>query len=156
MTPADQIETRNLAYLSRQRGNAHGLPLLNALVDEIFESAGHDDGCSFMRHVGQRMATDIGIPTAQTLESLEQVINAHWAEMDWGWVAAETDGRSLTLTHGAYPGAGTDSSLWQAGFAALLEGLYEAWLAALGQGATLRVSCTGRSNMALVFRCHGA
>lgn len=156
MTPTDPVEVRSLAYLARQRGDAHGLPLLKALIEEMFASAGDDDGCSFMRHVGRRMASDMGAPTAQTLETLEQSINARWAEMDWGWVSLVTDGRSLTLTHGAYPGAGAGAGQWQTAIAALLEGLYEAWLAVLGEGATLRVSCTERHDMALVFRCHGA
>lgn len=156
MTPADHIDARSLAYLARQRSDAQGLPLLKALIAEIFASAGDADGCSFMRHVGRRMAGDLGAPSARTLEALEQAINARWAEMDWGWVSLITDGRSLTLTHGAYPGAGTEASHWQAAMAALLEGLYEAWLAVLGEGATLRVSCTEQHDMALVFRCHGA
>jgi hypothetical protein len=122
----------------------------------MFDSAGEHDGCAFMRHVGRRMANELGTPSASTLEALEETINNQWLGMDWGWVTLTTDGRSLTLTHGAYPGAGGGSSQWQAAMAALLEGLYEAWLVVLGEGAPLKVSCMEQLDMALVFRCHGA
>lgn len=156
MTSANPIEARSLAYLAKQRGSAQGLPMLQALVGEMFDSAGEHDGCSFMRHVGRRLASELGTPSASTLEELEQDINSRWMGMDWGWITLATDGKSLTLTHGSYPGAGGSSSQWQSAMAALLEGLYEAWLVVLGEGASLRVSCTEQIDMALVFRCHGA
>lgn len=156
MTSANQFESRSLAYLSEQRGSAQGLPMLLALVGEMFDSAGEHDGCSFMRHVGRRLATELGTPSAGTLEELEQTINSRWAGLDWGWITLTSDGKSLTLIHGAYPGAGVGSAKWPSAMAALLEGLYETWLVVLGEGATLKVSCTEQSGMALVFRCHGA
>lgn len=156
MTSANHIETRSLAYLAKQRGSAQGLPMLQALVGEMFDSAGEHDGCSFMRHVGRRLAAELGAPDVSTLEELELAINSRWIGMDWGWITLTTDGKSLTLIHGAYPGAGAGSAQWQSAMAALLEGLYEAWLVVLGEGATLKVSCTEQVDMALVFRCHGA
>ncbi|RRV17405.1 cellulose biosynthesis protein BcsD [Pseudomonas saudiphocaensis] len=156
MTPANPIETRSLSYLARLRGSTQSLPLLQALVGEMFDSAGEHDGCLFMRHVGRRMAKELGVPAATSLEELERVINQRWAEMDWGWVELSSDGRSLTLVHGAFPGAGSGSDQWRSAMSALLEGLYEAWLVTLGEGAALKVSRTELLDMALAFRCHGA
>ncbi len=155
MTLANDIHARSLAYLTARRRNAQGLPMLQAVVEEIFDSAGEADGRAFMQHVGGRMAAQLGAPDAATLEALEQAINDRWCDMDWGWVTLATDGRSLTLTHGAYPGAGTGSSQWSSAVVALLEGLYETWLVSLGEGAALRVSCIEQLDFALVFRCHG-
>jgi len=104
---------------------------LRALAEEVDSSAGPSARDALLRGVGHRMARMMPLPPASSMETLELEMNDALSSTDWGRVRLdlqESD-RCLVLTHTALPrigSAGDPPGTW---LAAVLEGLYEGWMA---------------------------
>ncbi len=104
---------------------------LRALAEEVDSLAGAGDRDDMLRGVGRRMSRLMPLPPVQSLQALEMEINDVLNGVGWGEVElqlSEAD-RSLHIAHHGFPrvgSLGTPSGQW---LSALLEGLYDAWLA---------------------------
>lgn len=115
---------------------------LRAMADEIDAVGGANARDSLLRAVGQRVATMRPVGSAPNMETLAMEMNDQLAAIGWGmvnFVLSERD-RSLLITHSHLPrvgAAGDPPGTW---LSAMLEGLYETWLAQLpGSDQTLVV-----------------
>lgn len=136
-SPAPSVaEDAEAAYRSALLA-ATPLPgFFEALVDELFAVAAADNAASFLRQVGRRMAGALTLPASETLEALAAAMNGRLLAARWGWVELAEVENGIRIRHGALPVAGTGASAQ--GVAALLEGLYSAWLAQAGGGEHLQ------------------
>ncbi len=106
---------------------------LRALADEIDGVSGGAARDALLRGVGRRMASTNPLPASTDTQALALEMNDRLA--GWGWGStrlrvSDTE-RVLLITHTGLPGiggAGDPPGTW---LAAVLEGLYEAWLNAL-------------------------
>lgn len=106
---------------------------LRALAEEIDSVGGLVARDALLRSVGRRMALLNPLPVAPDVAGVELELNGMLA--DWGWGAtrlhlSESE-RALIISHYGLPvigSAGDPPGTW---LSALLEGLYEGWLAQL-------------------------
>lgn len=104
---------------------------LRAMADEIDESLGIDARDALLRASGARMARLAPLSAVGTLDALEVEMNDALAAMGWGRtsLAFDDSARELRITHHGLPRVGTAGDPPGTWLAALLEGLYETWLA---------------------------
>ncbi len=106
-------------------------PFLRALAEEVDSLAGAGERDDMLRGVGRRMARLTPLPAVQTLVALEIELNDALDTLGWGSVTLHVNeaDRALEVTHSGLPrigSLGTPAGQW---LSALLEGLYDAWLA---------------------------
>ncbi len=104
---------------------------LRALAGEIDAQGGAAARDELLRGIGRRMAGLAPLPQVGSMAALEMEMNEALQEMGWGSVrlALHEEERSLVITHVGLPrigGAGDPPGLW---LSAVLEGLYESWMA---------------------------
>ena len=104
---------------------------LRALADEIDAQGGEEARDELLRAVGRRMAALVPLPPVATLEALEIEMNEALYCLGWGstMLTLEPTEQSLTIVHTGLPrvgGAGNPPGQW---LSAVLEGLYESWIA---------------------------
>lgn len=127
MTEPDQAA---LSYLARRDVSGQWRSFVRALVETLDAHLDAATRGGLLRSVGAQMGAEMPLRPATTLAGLEARMNEALAQLAWGYVAIsldETD-RSLRLTHRAAPAigvAGDEAGGW---IAAVLEGLYGAWL----------------------------
>jgi hypothetical protein len=103
---------------------------LRALAEEIDETAGVAARDTMLRSVGKRMAALLPLPQAVSFGALEMEMNELLGAIGWGGVRLtllESE-RTLVLEHHCLPrigAAGDPPGTW---LAAVLEGLYAAWM----------------------------
>ena len=108
-------------------------PFLRALADEVDDAGGAEGRDALLREVGRRLARHHPLPAASRVDVLELEVNEALAAMGWGSAnlrVSEAD-RALMIEHAGLPGvggAGDPPGTW---LSAVLEGVYEVWLAAL-------------------------
>jgi hypothetical protein len=106
---------------------------LRGMADEIDAVGGATARDTLLRHVGHRIAVMRPVGAAPNMETLAMEMNDQLAAIGWGMVGivlSERD-RSLLITHSQLPrigAAGDPPGTW---LSAMLEGLYEGWLAQL-------------------------
>jgi hypothetical protein len=106
---------------------------LRALAEEVDGVGGPTARDALLRRIGWRMAAMRPLTTAPNMETLAMELNDALATFGWGSVGFqlnETD-RSLLITHTGLPrigAAGDPPGTW---ISAVLEGLYEGWMAQL-------------------------
>ncbi len=104
---------------------------LRALAVEIDAQAGPQGRDTLLRGVGQQMARLRPLPAVTSMEALELEMNETLAAMGWGrtHIALQEAERCLVISHSDLPRVGSKgepAGLW---LAAVLEGLYETWMA---------------------------
>jgi hypothetical protein len=104
---------------------------LRALADEIDAQRGESARDELLRATGRRMARLLPLPEVASVEALEIEINEALGSLGWGsaTVMLEETERRLAILHTQLPrlgGAGEPPGLW---LSAVLEGLYETWIA---------------------------
>ncbi len=104
---------------------------LRALADEIDTQRGEGARDEMLRATGRRMARLLPLPDVASVEALAMEMNEALAAIGWGMTSLtlEEDERRLTILHTGLPrlgGAGDPPGLW---LSAVLEGLYETWIA---------------------------
>ncbi len=104
---------------------------LRAMADEIDASFGAEARDEMLRGAGARMAWLAPLSAVGTLDALEVEMNDALAAMGWGRTSLVFDNvaRELRITHHGLPRIGTAGDPPGTWLGALLEGLYEAWLA---------------------------
>lgn len=104
---------------------------LRAMADEIDGSFGAEARDTLLRGAGARMARLAPLSAVGTLDALEVEINDSLTAMGWGRASLAFDdtARELRITHHGLPRVGTAGDPPGTWLAALLEGLYETWLA---------------------------
>lgn len=108
-------------------------PFLRALAEEVDSLGGPDVRDTLLREVGRRMARFQPLPFTTRMDVMELDANETLAALGWGSVSfrvAEQD-HALLIDHAAWPsvgGAGDPPGSW---LSAVLEGLYEGWMAQL-------------------------
>lgn len=119
---------------------------LRALATEMDALAGAERRDEVLRSVGRRMAALRPLPETDTLEALELEMNETLADLGWGSARLSLDeaDRALLIHHTGLPrlgAAGEPAGLW---LSAVLEGLYEGWMARQpGGDASLAASRIG-------------
>jgi hypothetical protein len=119
---------------------------LRALAIEIDALAGAERRDEVLRSVGRRMAALRPLAETDTLEALELEMNETLADLGWGSARLSLDeaDRALLIHHTGLPrlgAAGEPPGLW---LSAVLEGLYEGWMARQpGGDASLAASRIG-------------
>ena len=159
--PAVELPDWKVGELNREAWILRGTPrqwppLVVALAQELADAGVPDAARAFLRHVGRRMAEAAPLPPVETLEALQDAINAVWRALDWGWVRLLVRKDGILIVHGAWPEltAPPGGEAWPAAAAAILEGVYAAWFEA--QGSPLkRTETVGPRAGAMEFR-HGA
>lgn len=106
---------------------------LRSLADEIDGVSGAAARDALLRGIGRRMAATNPLPATGDTQALSLEMNDRLAGWGWGSAALSLNDteRTLVITHSGLPrigGAGDPPGTW---LAAVLEGLYEAWLNAL-------------------------
>ena len=106
-------------------------PFLRALIEEIDSLTGAAERDEMLRSVGRRMAKGLPLTSVGSLESLELEINDTLEAINWGSarLTLNEGQRSLIISHTGLPRIGAAGSPPGTWLAALLEGLYETWLA---------------------------
>ncbi len=104
---------------------------LRGFAEEVDSLAGPGERDDMLRGIGRRMARMVPLPPARDLATLEMEMNEALATLGWGEVRLQLlePERKLQMTHMGLPriGAlGAPPGLW---LSALLEGLYDGWLA---------------------------
>lgn len=104
---------------------------LRALADQVDHLAGAGERDELLRSIGRRMARMLPLPAVASLEALELEMNDALEALGWGAVSMRLDEAepALMISHAGLPrigSLGTPPGQW---LSALLEGLYETWLA---------------------------
>lgn len=135
MTNVTEHEQRNSHYFNSQHCTKQWQSFIQVFIEEIYQTAGDEDACSFLRHMGARLAKIHPVALYDSIEELERSMNRILSSLDWGWVQIQVRETSLVFYHGAFPlpSFGKAESEREARvFSALLEGLYHGWMVALG------------------------
>jgi len=133
---ADHISLRYYAQQHCARQWAHFIAAMFAEFEERVDPVEADQ---FLETLGSRMAQSLPLRRCDSLEELEEDINAVLEGIDWGWVRIAENGGHIEIVHGAYPLVPQDEQR-RSWLAPTLEGLYTEWMT--GQGGD--PSCSAR------------
>jgi hypothetical protein len=122
----------SLTYLARRGVSAQWRGFLRALIETLEANLDTASRDALLRAVGARLGGLIPLPPCASLAELETRMNEALAGCDWGWVelALDPQDRALVLTHSAAPFVAAGAEAGGVWIAAVLEGLYGAWLGA--------------------------
>ncbi|NEX60033.1 cellulose biosynthesis protein BcsD [Noviherbaspirillum galbum] len=132
-------------YFRGQQVSVQWLPVLRAMGSELAGSADEGDLARLFHAIGGRMAASASehFQSVQTLDQLQERLNAYWAHVNWGWVALNEVKGGMDIVHYASPLAeafGQQTINWTA---ALLEGFYQSIFKVLGAGDKMAVRHMG-------------
>ncbi len=104
---------------------------LRGFAEEVDVLAGPGERDDMLRGIGRRMSGMLPLPPARDLPTLEIEINDTLATLGWGKVRLHLleSERMLQLTHLGLPRIGSLGAPPGSWLSALLEGLYDGWLA---------------------------
>lgn len=105
--------------------------VVRAMAEEVDTLAGAGERDDLLRGVGRRLSRLMPLPAVHTLDALEIEMNEALEQAGLGAVKLELHeaDRSMRLLHTGLPrlgSIGTPSGMW---LSAMLEGLYDGWLA---------------------------
>ena len=130
---------RSVVYHESQQGSRQWRAFLGVLMRELKATAG-DQAEDFLRHLGACMADTMPLERYDTLEEMVAAINTHWHRINWGWCAMQPQGDGIHIVHGAWPRVDVRvDHEWPASLAAVLEGIYGAWLRQQGGGEVVPI-----------------
>lgn len=134
-------QAQNLAYYRNRQCNTQWRDFLSVLLEELDSNVGANEVRAFFNALGMKLAKRFPLNEHDTLEEFEANANQIWRELDWGWCQFSAETTQITVLHDGWPNPdeGNDS-LWPLSFAALLQGIYTAWLRAQGGDASLEVN----------------
>ena len=132
MSGTQLADPTTLSYLARRGVAVQWRGFLRALVETLDAHLDASSRDSLLRAVGGRMAALAPMPACATLAELESRMNDVLAAADWGYVQLSLDAtaKALMINHAAAPLVSTHHDATGGWVAAVLEGLYGAWLAA--------------------------
>jgi hypothetical protein len=126
--------------------------LLSALAAEFESQLCRAELRELMGRIGARFAAAHPLPPCESTSCVAVAINARWTSIQWGYVELTDAGESLRITHYGAPLAafGADALSWSPAF---LQGVYQAWLDAMG-AIDLAVVQTGAPEDGFVVEFH--
>lgn len=134
----------NLDYFTRRHCAPQWRAFVSELVGEFYDQVEVELAESFFRRLGGRMAKDLPLGAASSLEDLEKRINLRLDQIDWGWVRLRETDQAIEVAHGAYPVVAPAGDAPDSWIVQVLEGLYTEWLNAIGGDDTLSARSTAR------------
>ncbi len=104
---------------------------IRALADEVDSLAGPGERDDMLRGMGRRMARMTPLAHVDQLDALEMEMNEVLGDLGWGHVRLHLNAEdpAVMIRHSGLPKVGSlgnPAGMW---LAALLEGLYEGWMA---------------------------
>lgn len=124
-------ELTSLRYYVEQHCSRQWVHFLAAMFAEFEERVDPLEADQFLETLGARMARNLPLRRCESLEDLEDDINAVLEGIDWGWARIAESGRFIEITHGAYPIIPQDETR-RSWLVPILEGVYTEWLSAQG------------------------
>lgn len=139
--PGETLQT----YFRNQQVALQWLPILRAMAVEMPAYADPASLRKLFFSIGQRVAADAAphFEQVQTIDDLEQALNAFWMPLNWGWVNLSEVADGIDIAHHAAPLAeafGEQSLEWSVG---LMEGYYQSVFAVLGAQEQMMVRSLG-------------
>lgn len=128
-----------LNYYAGQTRTPEWLDFHLALGAEFSEQLGENELRVLMQRIGGRLARQLSLGACDSLSSLQNKINAIWAQRNWGVIELLDSGDSLYIRHLVSPLVNEFGAVSIAWIGGLLEGVYEEWFKALGAGNGLHV-----------------
>lgn len=130
-----------LDYLRTQQVAPQWLGFLRALASELAAQADDEALRTLFNGVGAKLAVDAQASMAEidSLKDLQQALNAHWEDIQWGWVEMDEQEDFVEVTHYLAPlqEAFSEGALsWSVG---VLEGFYQTVFQSLGADASLQL-----------------
>ena len=109
----------------------HWRLFVRALADEVDSLAAPGERDGMLRGMGRRMARMAPLAPVDRLDALEMEMNDALAGLGWGRTQLHLDAadRAVIIRHTGLPQIGSLGSPPGTWLAALLEGLYEGWMA---------------------------
>jgi len=131
VTAPGEAERISLRYFAQQHCARQWAHFIAAMFAEFEERVDPAEADQFLETLGSRMAQSLPLRRCDSLEELEEDINAVLEGIDWGWVRIEEVAGYIEIEHGAYPLVPQDEAR-RSWLAPTLEGLYTEWMT--GQG----------------------
>jgi hypothetical protein len=131
MSAALDEELISLRYYAKQQCSRQWVHFMAAMFTEFEERVDPTEADQFLETIGARMARSMPLRRCESLEDLQDDINALLEGMDWGWVRIVENGRFIEIVHGAYPLIPQDESR-RSWLVPILEGVYTEWLGEQG------------------------
>lgn len=113
-----------------------------AMFAEFEERVAPAEADQFLETLGARMARSFPLRQCESLEDLENDINAVLEDIDWGWARVIESEHFIEIVHGAYPVIPQDEDR-RSWLGPVLEGLYTEWLGEQGGDASLSARLAG-------------
>jgi hypothetical protein len=129
-TPAD-ADRISLRYYVQQHCARQWTHFIAAMFTEFEERVDAAEADHFLETLGARMAHSLPLRRCDTLDDLQEDMNAVLEGIDWGWVRITENAGFIEIVHGAYPVVPQDESR-RSWLVPTLEGLYTEWMT--GQG----------------------
>lgn len=130
-TAALDEELTSLRYYAQQHCSRQWVHFLAAMFAELEERVDPVEADQFLETLGVRLARSLPLRRCESLEELEDDINAVLEGIDWGWMRIAESGRFIEIIHGAYPIIPQDDTK-RSWLVPILEGLYTEWLGEQG------------------------
>ncbi len=143
MSTALDEELISLRYYAQQQCSRQWVHLMAAMFAEFEERVDPTEADQFLEMLGTRMAQSLPLRRCESIEELEDDINAILAGTDWGWVRITESGRFIEITHGAYPLVPQDENR-RSWLVPILEGAYSEWLSGQGGDPSFSARLVGR------------
>ena len=143
MSTALDEELISLHYYAQQQCSRQWVHLMAAMFAEFEERVDPGEADQFLETLGARMAVSLPLRHCESLEELEDDVNAVLEGVDWGWVRIAENGRFVEIIHGAYPLVPQDDAR-RSWLVPVLEGLYTEWLGQQGGDPSFSARLIGR------------
>lgn len=119
-----------LRYIGRRSVSAQWRGFVRCLLETLDANLEPEGRDALLRIVGERIALLHPLPACDSIALLQSRMNDALAAMDWGFVDLVVEDHGLRIRHGAAPAVATDNDADGAWIAAVLEGLFSAWIGA--------------------------
>ena len=139
VTEPTEQDRLSLQYYAQQHCSRQWVHFLAAMFAEFEERVDPGEAEQFLETLGARMARLLPLRRCDSLDELQDDINAVLEGIDWGWVRISENGGYIEIVHGAYPVVAQDEGR-RSWLTATLEGLYTGWMTEQGGDA----ACTAR------------
>ena len=141
LTDSPMISNETLLdYYERSNCSVQWLEFNRAFAAELSDGLPAEEIRKLFYRIGSRIANALPLARCDTVDELQQAVNARWDAIDWGFGTLHEEGEYLNITHACSPMAvafGPESGPeWAAGF---FEGAYGAWFAGQGMPTGLRI-----------------
>ncbi len=147
MAAALDEELISLRYYAQQQCSRQWVHFMAAMFAEFEERVDALEADQFLETLGSRMARSLPLRRCESLEELEEDINAVLEGIDWGWARIAESGRFIEITHGAYPIIPQDEAR-RSWVVPILEGVYTEWFGPQGGDPGFSARLVGQRRVA--------